>query len=497
MLTKIVVELIAIARAELRSSLVASIFVPAVWIAAGIIASLGSIGFAQGAKTAYGNFEIPAQVNPRAARPVSGASVNRGAAAQYSVLGSPSTPSSASTFKGGQLSSVATNYRNTNPGQSLGQKPINRTSDRLGRGRVTTVGFQENIDTGESAETNELPPSNPVPDVSSADDGLMSDMSYGQGAMHHDSSMMVYGEQGDVVYCDGCGDISCGCGLRTHGSGSLNECRLRLGVGALGFNNAMNYAGAGTNLWSGDGSGSFGFQQSLQWSTPVPGLFYGEMGAQVGVRTVQANLAGAEFTADGRNQLYLTAGLFRRADYGLQGGLVLDYLAERWYLNTDLVQLRGELSYMFEPNHEFGFRFTSSMQSSSSGGFILNDAGSLVSTSGTFAALDQYRLFTRHVLDQEHASYLELSAGWSDEKHGIVGAMIETVLSSQINLQSSFTMGIPGDAVSEGDHQQEQWQVGLMLVWTPSRPCISGLQDYYRPLFEVADPGSFWLGRGK
>jgi hypothetical protein len=377
---------------------------------------------------------------------------------------------------------------------NVGQQRVGRVSDRLGRGRVSAVAYQESIDTGEMTEPDVLPPSNPVPDMLGSESGVMSGMqSHTHGLPHGVPSMTYENEQG-IVYCDDCGNGGCGCGLRRHVD-YMHECRLRLSMGAVGFNNAMNYAGEGTNVWSGDGSGSFGFQQSLQWSTPVPGLFYGEMGAQVGARTVQANLSGAEFTADGRNQLYLTAGLFRRADYGLQGGLVIDYLAERWYLNTDLVQLRGELSYMFEPNHEFGFRFTSGMQSSSSGGFILNDVGALTSAGGTFSAVDQYRLFTRHALSLEHASYLELSAGWSDEKHGIFGAMIETVVSSQLNLQSSFTMGVPGGADSEGDHQQEQWQVGLMLVWTPSRPRMSGLQDYYRPLFEVADPGSFWVGQ--
>lgn len=455
-----------------------------------MLPAIESTVYAQNARSAYGHIEIPAQNHSLNTRHSASKSTNRGAAEYQTILGPQSTPSATTRTSNGSIS-----IRNSHPAQRSGYRPMSRASDRLGRGRVIAAGFQETIDTGEVAEPAELPPSNPIPDVAGSDEGMMDGLVVGdQGGEYGAQSLMYANGQGEV-YCDGCGDMGCGCGLRNHRGDYLHECRLRLSMGALGFNNAMNYAGEGTNVWSGDGSGSFGFQQSLQWSTPVPGLFYGEMGAQVGVRTVQANLAGAEFTADGRNQLYLTAGLFRRSDYGLQGGLVIDYLAERWYLNTDLVQLRGELSYMFEPNHEFGFRFTSGMQSSSSGGFVLNDVGVLTSADGTFSAVDQYRLFTRHVLSQEHASYLELSAGWSDEKHGIVGAMIETVVSSQLNLQSSFTMGIPGDAVSEGDHQQEQWQVGLMLVWTPSRPCMSGLQDYYRPLFEVADPGSFWVGQ--
>lgn len=441
------------------------------------------ISYGQSARGAYGQFEIPressAQARSQGARHPVGASAARG---------------------GMQPASSATN-RSVNSANNT-RKPmanpaLGRSTDRLGRFRTMPASYQESIDTGEVVEPNPLPQSNPIADPNSMDSGIAGEMLPLDHQFDAVGNSMSYGPSEGGLYCDDCGDSGCGCNLRGHSLSSINECRLRLSLGVLAFSNTLNFAGAGANVWSGDGSGSFGFQESLQWSTPVPGLLQGEMGAQVGVRTVQANLTGAEMTADGRNQIYLTAGLFRRADYGLQGGLVVDYLGERWYLNTDLVQLRGELSYMFDPNHEFGFRFTSGMQSSFSSGSIFNDAGTLVATSGTFTALDQYRVFTRHVLDQDLATFLELSAGWSDESHGILGGMIETAVSSQLSVQSSFTLGIPGDAISVAEHQHEQWQVGLMMVWTPSRPCRSGLQDYYRPLFEVADPGSFWVGRNR
>lgn len=443
-------------------------------------------------RTTYGRIVVPnslrssqAQLSQPELR-LNSRSYNGNQAVFTDEFGYQSTPSS-----GGALA-----YRNSHPSQRFGQQPLRRSYERLGRNRVMAATFQESIDTGNAPTASEplLPPAN-------LDSSVPSDaVAGGNAVMMHDDpyehavSMQGYEHANSDMYCDGCYNAECDCGFADCRRDAMYQCRLRIGLGVIGFGNALNYAGAGANPWSGDGTGSFGFQESLQWSTEVPGLFRGEMGAQVGVRTVQANLSGAEFTADGRNQLYVTAGLFRRADYGLQGGLVIDYLAERWYLNTDLVQLRGELSYMFEPCHELGFRFTSGMQSSSSGGFILNDAGALASTSGVFSAVDQYRFFTRHVLNQRTNSYLEISAGWSDEKHGIISALFETAITSQVSCQSSFAMGLPGDAVSEANHQQEFWQMGLMLVWTPSTPALSGLQDYYRPLFEIADPGSFFVG---
>ena len=107
-------------------------------------------------------------------------------------------------------------------------------------------------------------------------------------------------------------------------------------------------------------TGSFGFHEGFNWGAPVP--CFGALGTQIGLQATQSNLSGAEFTDETRHQLFLTGGLFRRVDWGLQGGLVFDYLSDDWYANTSLAQLRGELSWVFPCLHELGFWFSASTE---------------------------------------------------------------------------------------------------------------------------------------
>ena len=57
-----------------------------------------------------------------------------------------------------------------------------------------------------------------------------------------------------------------------------------------------------------------------------------------------------------REQYFATTGLFRRAasNQGLQGGAVIDYLHDNFYVHMDLLQVRPELSYVIGGGHEFG-----------------------------------------------------------------------------------------------------------------------------------------------
>jgi hypothetical protein len=324
--------------------------------------------------------------------------------------------------------------------------------------------------------------------------------SLSQPIQSYQNATGLYQEEIGGDQCLHCGhgfgnqDSPCSCGVNQDSPCSVGMwCRFDIFAGVTAFNNALNYAGKSTSPWSGDGSGSFGFQEGFQWSDQIPGLFYGELGSQFGLRAIQANLSGAEFTTDTRNQLYLTAGLFRRVDYGIQGGVAVDYLAERWYLNTDLVQVRSELSYLFNPYQDFGFRAANGVQSSNATGSIHNDSGALVSTTASFSAVDQYRFFYRHHLCEGQGAKLEGSLGWTEQRNGLLAAMIEAPLTPELWIQSSFTYAVPSDSVTVADHQSELWNAGLMLVWTPSVHCRSA-RDYYRPLFQVADPGSFLVG---
>jgi hypothetical protein len=52
-------------------------------------------------------------------------------------------------------------------------------------------------------------------------------------------------------------------------------------------------------------------------------------------------------------------------------------------------------------------------------------------------------------------------------------------------------LAIPGGGAIDLGAFQESWNVGINLVWYPHRHTFGECRSYYRPLFNVADNGSF------
>ncbi len=163
----------------------------------------------------------------------------------------------------------------------------------------------------------------------------------------------------ESIGCDSCGSLDSCCCMPT---GYLFDwTRADLSAGTVGFVVPTNFLSTAANS-SGAVEGAFGFQESINFGTRLPSVLCGQLGSQVGARFIQANLNGTSAGVDTRQQAFVTAGLFRRVDYGVQAGLVVDYLHDDWLYKADLLQLRGELSYMLSPCHEIGFRFTDSQK---------------------------------------------------------------------------------------------------------------------------------------
>jgi hypothetical protein len=238
------------------------------------------------------------------------------------------------------------------------------------------------------------------------------------------------------------------------------------------------------------GSGSFGFHEGFNWGLPICGCLAGQFGAN----WTQSNFDGNYLTPDTRNQRFVTAGLFRRMDWGFQGGVVVDYLHDAWDYSADLSQLRGELSWLWCERNEIGFWFTHG----------LNDANNLVvrqpintgnglrfaSSPATLEVNDLYAFFFR----RQFVSYGQgrLFGGFTGHSQGLVGGDATLPLNANWNLRSSFIYVTPGgdDTASDPRFARESWNVSISLVWTPCPRQACG-QNYLRPLFNVADNGSF------
>jgi hypothetical protein len=295
----------------------------------------------------------------------------------------------------------------------------------------------------------------------------------------------VHVEGGVDGGCSSCGSSSCGsssCGTGSCGGGCLIPCpwfsldNIELFGGVNGFTGPNNRGE----------TGSFGFYEGLNWGAPLPCLGFGELGAQIGARAVQANLSGAEFTTNQRDQLFLTAGIFRRVDWGFQGGAVVDYMHEDWYAEVDLVQVRAELSWLYPERHEIGAFITTATQSDVAVSMV---RGAQVTE--TFESTDLYAFFYRNRCD---TGDWRVFAGLSGKSDGLLGTDFQWALNDCWAMEGGFTYLIPEEGVNNRGHQEEAWNIALGLVWYPGRRSATGT-DYYRPLFDVASNGAFLVDR--
>lgn len=286
--------------------------------------------------------------------------------------------------------------------------------------------------------------------------------------------------------CDGalC-DASC-CSPLQH---LLDWSRCDLLIGTTAFSNPTNFLTTGTNA-AGQIEGSFGFQEGFNFGGCVPGLLCGQLGGQLGLRAIQSQLNGNVAGNDARNQLFATGGVFRRVDYGVQGGLVVDYLHDDWLTVVDLSQLRGELSFALSPCHTAGMRFTSALNTHQSSTRL---ATQTTPVAISLTALDSYRFFYRCGLGDEGRATAELNAGFTEDRDALLGAMLSAPLHGAVGIAATTTYLIPHSGAQPA-YATESWNIGVALVWTPCRPFGTG-RDYYRPLFEVADNGSLLTKR--
>ena len=289
-------------------------------------------------------------------------------------------------------------------------------------------------------------------------------------------------ERSEFVGAEGCD--SCDGLTDCHPPGFLLDwSRCDLFAGVAGFSSAGNFLTSGTGA-AGKLGGAFGFQGGLNFGSQAPGLLGGQVGTQLGLRAITAQLEGTSAGEDSRNQLFVTAGLFRRVDYGLQGGAVVDYLHDNGLATVDLLQLRGELSFLMSPCHEAGFRFTSSLKTAETSTHI---AGLVGDTAVRMAALDTYRFFYRYRFGPEAAGLAEIHGGFSEDRDGLVGLSLATPLQGNLGLTSTMTYLVPHSG-TQPTYTNEAWNLGVGLVWTPGR-AFGAARDYYRPLMDVADNG--------
>ncbi len=230
------------------------------------------------------------------------------------------------------------------------------------------------------------------------------------------------------------------------------------------------------------------------------------LGYQVGAQYVGSDLYGAGLgqllSTNMRDQVFVTAGLFHRAYYnhGWQGGAVVDYLRDNYYVTMNMTQIRAELSYVGVCGHEFGFWGTGGSK-----GDRQTIAGQriLAGNSFNFQPTSLYAFFYRKT-NNCTGSQARFWAGFT-EPVGIGGNNFLGTASSSLMFGADFrhTLGNKIDfigslnylASSQGGaagQAAESYGMVMNLVFYPFRlPGAGPHNGPYRPLFNVADNSTF------
>jgi len=259
--------------------------------------------------------------------------------------------------------------------------------------------------------------------------------------------------------------------------------------GATAFRHPAFTSPVGTDLVE---DSNFGAYAGFNFGIPLCRLFCGRLSGQFGMRSVQTNFSGSEFTNANRDQLFVTAGLYRRVDYGLQAGLVVDVLAEEFYTESDIAQLRGEVSWAYPTGGAIGFRFTSSQQDDSSLGIFDGAAFSDFATTTD----ENYRFFLRKVLAA--GGWEEIFLGWTSNDHFAVGADFDIPLAQYMSLEAGAVLYLSDLEAPNSNlgttRIDDSFNLYVGFAFRP-QGTAAYYRSYDRPLLPVADNGTMLIRR--
>jgi len=234
-------------------------------------------------------------------------------------------------------------------------------------------------------------------------------------------------------------------------------------------------------------NGNFGLHKGVNWASPL----WDErgIGFQIGGTIALSDFeGGGGIINERRDQFFVTSGLFRRAagTQGLQGGAVVDYLHDEFYVTMNLLQVRGELSYVLR-KHEAGLwaAFHTNSDTKTAPSFLQQPTI-------TWQAAEQYNLFYRYRFC--NGGTCRTWIGLSGDADVLFGSDATAPLSERWAIQVAYNYLWATNNNSDVPAAiRETWNVAISLVWYPGYRVPNACFNPYRPLFTVADNGSFML----
>ena len=309
---------------------------------------------------------------------------------------------------------------------------------------------------------------------------------------------VVVGEEIMVDESAPCGSGGCGsadCGSGGCDSGGCNECAgcvsgclpcIKICLDSAnffaGFHGFKGPIDQGRN-------GNFGIDYGLNMGGGANGPL--GLGYQVGFRIAHSDMEGHQVpvnpTSEDRLQTFLTAGIFRRGspECPWQYGVAWDWLHDEYYIETDLNQIRVELSRLGCLGNEVGFA-----ASIGTGDDVVPFGDQ---ETAEFEAVDQFLFFVRRPL--QGCGEGRLWAGFTGGGDALLGGDARMPMSDRLGLKVDVNYLVPHNSFEAGAQEKESWSVSLGLVWYPGCGARGAGGKPFRPLFDVANNTSFIVGR--
>ena len=234
-------------------------------------------------------------------------------------------------------------------------------------------------------------------------------------------------------------------------------------------------------------NGDFGFFKGVNFAWPL--LEAWGIGYQLGGEIVVSDLSGSGGPLGTmREQYFVTTGFFRRAESnrGLQGGAVVDYLHDNFYVHMDLLQVRPEVSYVIGRGHEFGLWAAVNLKNET------KSAPAFVGTpTVTWLTTDQYNFFYRRSFASGGVGHLDRRhRGWRcDFWRQMQPRRCPRIGPSRP--RSNYPLPTDNDPVA--GNTRETWGLSMSLVWYPHCKSPNASFNPYKPLFSVSDNSSLFI----
>ena len=370
------------------------------------------------------------------------------------------------------------------------------------RGMVTSrVVSQQQVEQPQTNQPESVVSPSPTPAAQNNNAAPSVDMMIPEGAYFEDGFVDGGYMEGDCGCTDGCCGGQVGCRGECGGSccGPLYDPR-DCNVGQDCWLNGLGGILCNSEYFSGvqgfkhqffaDPQGlpqpdncAFGYHIGFNAGLPLYNLTCGLVSGQIGINYTRSNQNNALSPTSERDQTFVTAGLFRRVDYGIQFGAVADVLASDFGADLDIVQVRSEISWVWAGGSNAGFRANRATQDGR------------IAIGGEFVPfveivpLNTYTLFYRNAC--RNGGYMECYIGRTDEHHTILGADYDLPIGDKTALYGGFNYLNPDDEIAFADN--EAWNIQMGISFRPRGR--DWYKFYHRPLFKVANNGSMVQSR--